>query len=106
MLLVGNYYDPATSYRSAQKAHGIMPHSWLMSSNSWGHTAYGTSDCIIDGIDQYLIHGTKPPTFCESQYKPFDYRLDSTSSDAVRNRTGYLSPMAATGLPKLGATQE
>lgn len=106
VLLVGNYYDPATSYRSAQQAYDIMPHSWLMSSNSWGHTAYGSSGCINDGIDHYLVSGTKPPNFCESDYAPFAYPLDSTSRDASRNRTAHLSVAAAGGLPKVAPNQK
>lgn len=99
VLIVGNYYDPATSYRSAQKAHDTMPHSYLLSSNSWGHTAFGTSSCINDGIDEYLLHGTKPPNYCESEYVPFSYPLDSESRSTA-TRTARMSVAASSALPK------
>lgn len=94
VLLVGNYYDPATSYSSAKKAYDIMPHSYLLSSDSWGHTAYGSSDCVNANVDAYLINGTKPTGLCDSGYVPFEYPLNSSS---VRTR---MTIAAASGLPK------
>ena len=43
VLIVGNYWDPATNYAGAVSTSKRLPNSRLVSSNSWGHTAYGTS---------------------------------------------------------------
>ncbi len=48
LLVVGNYWDPATNYDGAVKAASLLPNSRLLSSDSWGHTAYGTSACVTD----------------------------------------------------------
>lgn len=55
LLFVGDYYDPATNYAGARKADSLAPNSRLLSSNSWGHTAYGTSECVSAGVDNYLV---------------------------------------------------
>ena len=55
LLFVGDYYDPATNYASAKKAAALAPNSALLSSNSWGHTAYGTSACVSESVDNYLL---------------------------------------------------
>ena len=43
VLVVGNYWDPATRYEGAVRVSRLLPSSRLLSSDSWGHTAYGTS---------------------------------------------------------------
>lgn len=55
VLFIGNTWDPATNYRSAVKAQRLAPNSRLLTSDSWGHTAYGTSDCVTGAIDAYLL---------------------------------------------------
>ena len=55
VLIVGNYWDPATSYAGAVSTSKRLPNSRLLSSSSWGHTAYGSSDCINGAIDSYLL---------------------------------------------------
>ncbi|HYI59559.1 MAG TPA: alpha/beta hydrolase, partial [Microlunatus sp.] len=55
VLIVGNYWDPATNYAGAVSTSKRMPNSRLLSSDSWGHTAYGTSDCATSAIDAYLL---------------------------------------------------
>lgn len=105
VLLVGNYYDPATSYRSAQQTYDLMPHSYLLSSNSWGHTAFGSSNCVNDGINAYLVHGTKPPNYCEADYVPFSYPLGSSGSTSSK-QTVHMSIAAASGLPKVNSAQQ
>ncbi len=77
VLLVGDYYDPATPYAGAVATHRRMPNSWLITSDSWGHTAYGTSDCVTDQVDAYLLRGHKPSArVCASDYVPFSDPLD------------------------------
>lgn len=74
VLFVGNYYDPATNYNDAVSSSKLLPNSRLLSSNSWGHTAYGTSACVTKAVDGYLVSGTLPPagTVCVGDIQPFE----------------------------------
>ncbi|WP_131736612.1 alpha/beta hydrolase [Actinomadura roseirufa] len=74
VLFVGNYYDPATNYNEAVSSSKLLPNSRLLSSNSWGHTAYGTSKCVTEAVDAYLVAGTLPPAgkVCVGDTQPFE----------------------------------
>ena len=93
MLIVGDYWDPATNYAGAVAASKLLPNSRLLTSNSWGHTAYGTSSCVTNAVDSYLI-GKKVPAkgkVCHSDYRPFAEPLDDedsgdSSSQSVQQR--------------------
>ena len=76
VLFVGNQWDPATSYRQAVSAAKLLPNSRLLSSDNWGHTAYGTSTCVTTAVDRYLLRGTLPAagTVCHSPSQPFTGR--------------------------------
>ena len=52
---------------------GLIPRSRLLSSNNWGHTAYGVSACATRHVDRYLIRGSLPPagTVCTDGKQPF-----------------------------------
>ncbi len=54
LLFVGNYWDPATRYEGAVSAASRAPNSRLLSSDSWGHTAYGSTS-VPTPIGSYLI---------------------------------------------------
>ena len=73
VLVVGNTWDPATSYEGAVAAAKVLPHSRLLSSDSWGHTAYGTSQCATGAVDRYLLAGELPAlgTWCVGDVQPF-----------------------------------
>ncbi len=73
VLFVGNYWDPATNYEEAVSSNKLLPNSRLVSSDSWGHTAYGSSDCVTDAVDAYLVKGTLPAkgTTCVGDIQPF-----------------------------------
>ncbi len=73
VLVVGNYWDPATNYQGAVKAAKLLPNSRLLSSNSWGHTAYGTSACVTTAVDRYLLTRRVPAagTTCVGDSQPF-----------------------------------
>lgn len=73
VLFVGNHWDPATNYRQAVSAAKLLPGSRLLSSDNWGHTAYGTSACVNAAVDRYLLRGTLPRagTVCHSPIQPF-----------------------------------
>jgi len=73
VLVVGNYWDPATNYEGAVAAAGLLPSSRLLSSDSWGHTAYGTSACVTGAVDTYLLTARTPAkgTVCTGDVQPF-----------------------------------
>lgn len=81
VLVVGNYWDPATNYRGAVKAAALLPNSALISSNSWGHTAYGTSQCVTKAVTTYLVTGKAPKTTlkCTGDSQPFRTKIDEGS---------------------------
>ena len=106
VLVVGDYYDPATNYDSAVKASKLLPNSRLLSSESWGHTAYGTSTCATKSIDNYLLKKTLPAkgTTCTGDYKPFQDKLvteDPSSSQAAPAKLKVSLPVRMSGLPTL-----
>jgi pimeloyl-ACP methyl ester carboxylesterase len=74
ILVVGNTWDPATNYEGAVKAASLLPNSRLLSSDSWGHTAYRSSQCATSAIDTYLLTKVLPPrgTFCHGDIQPFE----------------------------------
>ncbi|MGB5953636.1 MAG: alpha/beta hydrolase [Ornithinimicrobium sp.] len=77
VLVVGNYWDPATNYDGAVTASSLLPNSRLLSSNNFGHTAYGTSACVTTAMDRYLLT-TKVPRagkLCKSAFPVFDEPL-------------------------------
>ncbi|MGB7980033.1 MAG: alpha/beta hydrolase, partial [Candidatus Nanopelagicales bacterium] len=78
VLVVGNYWDPATNYQGAVSAASLLPNSRLVSSDSWGHTAYGTSACVTGSVDRYLLTGAvpKPGTKCTGDVAPFTEPLE------------------------------
>ncbi|HEX2314305.1 MAG TPA: alpha/beta hydrolase [Thermomonospora sp.] len=73
VLFVGNYYDPATNYNDAVSSDRLLPNSRLLSSDSWGHTAYGTSACVTKAVDAYLVRRVLPAagTVCVGDVQPF-----------------------------------
>jgi pimeloyl-ACP methyl ester carboxylesterase len=73
ILVVGNKWDPATNYEGAVKAASLLPNSRLLSSDNWGHTAYGTSECATSAIETYLLDQTLPApgTECHGDMQPF-----------------------------------
>lgn len=77
MLVVGNYWDPATNYVGAKKVAKLMPNARLLSSDSWGHTAYGTSKCVTDAMDRYLLTKRLPAVgkLCVGDVQPFTEKL-------------------------------
>jgi pimeloyl-ACP methyl ester carboxylesterase len=85
VLVVGNHWDPATNYDNAVKTSQLLPNSRLLSSDSWGHTAYGSSACVTGAVDSYLLTQQLPAigTTCVGDTQPF---------------TGLLSEMAATSV--------
>jgi pimeloyl-ACP methyl ester carboxylesterase len=73
VLVIGNYWDPATNYGSAVKVASLLPNSRLISSDSWGHTAYGTSACVTTAIEDYVLVKKLPAVglHCTGDVQPF-----------------------------------
>jgi len=91
VLVVGNWWDPATNYTGAKAAAKLLPNSSLISSNSWGHTALGSSTCVDNAVSNYLITGkaTKGGVRSCTGVQPFSQKLDETgyfSVPAVKGR--------------------
>jgi pimeloyl-ACP methyl ester carboxylesterase len=74
VLVIGNLWDPVTSYNSAVKVAGMLPNSRLVSSDSWGHTAILTSACVDNAVYDYLLSPLAPApktTRCRGDVQPF-----------------------------------
>ena len=73
VLIVGNSWDPATNYDSAVTVASLLPNSRLLSSASWGHTAFGTSACVTTAVESYLLTKALPAkgTHCVGDTQPF-----------------------------------
>jgi len=95
VLFVGDYYDPATSYKAAVSASKRMPNSRLLSSDSFGHTAYGTSDCTTKAVDAYLLDVTLPKkgTVCVGDVQPFQPGQDDELAATVRRERASHRPL-------------
>jgi pimeloyl-ACP methyl ester carboxylesterase len=89
VLVVGNYWDPATNYDDAVSSAELLPNSRLLSSDSWGHTAYGTSACATGAIDAYLLRGELPDegTVCVGDAQPFQPAPEENRRGAAAVRT-------------------
>jgi pimeloyl-ACP methyl ester carboxylesterase len=106
VLVVGSYWDPATNYADAVKSSRLLPNSRLLSSNNWGHTAYGTSPCATGTVDRYLINRVLPArgATCVGSQQPFRTPLsdDETSAQAAGAfdlAAASITEIAAHGLP-------
>ena len=73
VLVVGNYFDPATRYEGALKADELLPNDALLTVNGWGHTSLFLSACADAAIGRYLIDVTTPApgTVCDQDHVPF-----------------------------------
>ncbi|HEY5785967.1 MAG TPA: alpha/beta hydrolase [Microlunatus sp.] len=99
VLIVGNYWDPATSYAGAVSTSKRLPNSRLVSSNSWGHTAYGSSECVTGAVDTYLLTKKVPAKgkLCVGDYQPFVEDLtDDEESTESQARKQVRIPIAPT----------
>ncbi|GGN52558.1 peptidase [Actinoplanes lobatus] len=77
VLVVGNYWDPATNYAASVSSSRLLPNSRLVTSDNWGHTAYGTGVCATAAVDRYLLTGKVPAkgTVCKAVHQPFTEKL-------------------------------
>ena len=101
VLVVGNLWDPATAYEGAVAAAAVLPNSRLLSSDSWGHTAYGTSACATGAVDRYLLAGELPAegTQCVGDLQPFVEQPQSRSAQPQRALPPVVPPVPG-GAPR------
>jgi pimeloyl-ACP methyl ester carboxylesterase len=99
VLVVGNFFDPATDYAGAVASDRLLQNSRLLSYAGWGHTAAysGRSACVDDYVSLYLLDGSLPPkgTVCPAAANPFATTAAAAKSRAANARV----PMV--GLPTL-----
>ena len=96
VLVVGNTWDPATPYWGAESVSRLLPNSLLLSNDTWGHCAYGTSACATAAMDAYLISGTLPEkgTVCHGDVQPFESPLTpEPPASTDPGQEGYLPPV-------------
>lgn len=110
VLLVGTLHDPATPYAGARAAAARLPGSVLLRNHAWGHTAYGTSECVTGRVDAYLLTGRVPSgtaeVVCTGALQPFTEPLEGpggygtgSSRTGAPSRAG-LPPVRAPWLPR------
>lgn len=91
VLVVGNFFDPATRYEGAVTVAGLLPNSRLLSYAGWGHTVVGgISSCIDSAVLAYLFTLVLPAegTVCPPAFNPFDLPPDAEAAGAEMRRTG------------------
>ncbi|MDX3729422.1 alpha/beta hydrolase [Streptomyces caniscabiei] len=61
MLLVGTRGDPATPYRwTVETAKRLGSSAVVLDNKGKGHTGYGSSKCVHEKVDDFLLFGTLP----------------------------------------------
>ena len=115
VLVVGSFHDPATAYVGAKQTAAKMPNSRLLSSDNWGHTAYGTNECATESIDAYLLRRVLPAkgTICRNAEQPFSVPLEegmkpfaAGATGTAERVTGTKEQIAAQGLPAPGTPKQ
>jgi hypothetical protein len=103
VLVVGSLWDPATNYDDARTVSRLLPNSRLLSSDNWGHTAYGTSACVTAAMDRYLLTKALPPRgkVCTGSRQPFTARATSAARSVPATGAQQMRPPVA-GRPGLG----
>ena len=98
VLIVGNYFDPATPYQGAETASKLLPNSRLLSYAGWGHTAYlqAGNFCVDSLVTTYLLTSRVPPegTVCQPEGSPFGPESASARDQAVTGLTAAAVPEA------------
>jgi pimeloyl-ACP methyl ester carboxylesterase len=96
VLVVGNTWDPATNHRNAVTVSHLLPNSRLLDSDNWGHCAYGTSACVSDAVDHYLVTGAPPApgTTCHGDIQPYQGPRPHTTDTSSARGAVRLPPVA------------
>ncbi|TKG71312.1 alpha/beta hydrolase [Prauserella endophytica] len=74
VLVVGNYYDPATRYEFSKRMADELGYSRLLSVNAFGHCILGDSGGVDRAVSDYLVNLTVPPRgkVYQPDTRPFD----------------------------------
>jgi len=74
VLVVGNRYDPQTSYQGARRVARLLGNAKLLTLDGYGHTSQADpSSCIDHAITAYLIRPTTArQETCQPDRQPFD----------------------------------
>ena len=102
VLVVGNYFDPATRYEGAQTVAGLLPNSRLASLNGWGHVSLFLSQCMDQAVANYLLNGTLPPvgTVCNQDLTPFKDFGPSMAEGATQVRASLVPALVPEAVRK------
>jgi len=91
VLVVGNFFDPATRYEGAVAASKLLPNSRLLSYAGWGHTAFMSGNfCVDNHVTRYLVT-TKVPaakTVCQplgSPFEPFEPEARARAASTMKS---------------------
>ncbi|ONI84294.1 peptidase [Actinosynnema sp. ALI-1.44] len=73
VLVIGNYYDPATRYDFAKQMARQLGNAVLLSVDSFGHCILGDSSCADKAAAKYLItlEAPQPGQVCQPDAQPF-----------------------------------
>ncbi len=75
VLVVGNYFDPATRYQGAVTASRLLPNSRLLSYAGWGHAAFLVAGnfCVDSTVTRYFLSTRVPAAgaVCQPEGSPF-----------------------------------
>jgi pimeloyl-ACP methyl ester carboxylesterase len=91
ILLINNFFDPATSFDSAVELQSQLGNAQLLPVAGYGHVAFPDSTCASDALATYLIDQELPPAdlLCEQDAKPFETapqagpQAESTANDSL-----------------------
>jgi pimeloyl-ACP methyl ester carboxylesterase len=74
VLVVGNYYDPATQYEFAKRMSKQLGNARLVSVDSFGHCILGDSACVDKIAADYMVDlkVPGPGSVCYPDVRPFD----------------------------------
>lgn len=102
VLIVGNYFDPATDYAGALASDKWLKNSRLLSYAGWGHLAFTRNACVQWHVANYLLNVALPAegTVCPANPNPF-FPVAGAGS------TGAFESMAPTiGVPPMWPGEE
>lgn len=95
VLVVGNFFDPATRYEGAVTVSNLLPNSRLLSLNGWGHASLFLSQCVDQAVSAYLTTGALPAegTVCNQDLVPFiDFAALEGAAEFAAARRSLVTP--------------
>jgi pimeloyl-ACP methyl ester carboxylesterase len=92
VLVIGNFYDPATPYEGAQALRALLPNSGLLSVDVPGHTSLGSSICAGVITGQYFLNPGVATAVdgqtCPAEFNAFDVVAGGTAAAAADAPSG------------------